>query len=98
MTLDWAALAKAVWAVALLIVGSVVTQLLERKSRITYYASHWSAYPRPGPPPVTIHTHGIVIKNVGRKTATDVRLRHDLRPETFYVSPQVPYTDPDMPG
>jgi len=98
MNLDWAALAKAIWAVVLLIFGALVNRLLEQKPRLTYYASHWSAYPRPGPPPVMIHTHGIVVRNVGRKTATDVRLRHDLRPETFYVSPQVQYTDPDMPG
>jgi len=39
-----------------------------------------------------------VLKNVGRKTATDVRVRHELRTETFYVTPRVAYTDPDMPG
>ena len=98
MKVDWPTLGHAVWSVVLLLVGAAVTRLLERKPKLTYYASHWSAYPRPGLPPVTIHTHGIVLKNVGRQTATDVRVRHELRTETFYVTPRVQHTDPDLPG
>ena len=98
MKFDWSALATVAWSVILLIAGALLGRLLERKAKLTYYASHWSAYPRPGPPPITIHTHGIVIKNVGNKTATDVRIQHELRPEMFYVTPSMGYTDPDMPG
>ena len=98
MRIDWPTIGQAAWSVVLLLVGALVTWVLERKPKLTYYASHWSAYPRPGSPPLIIHTHGIVLKNVGRKTATDIRVRHELRTETFYVTPRVPYTDPDMPG
>ena len=102
MKIDWPTVGQAAWSVVLILVGAVVTTvvalLFERKPNLTYYASHWSAYPRPGLPPVTIHTHGILLKNIGRKTATDVRVRHELRTETFYVTPRVQHTDPDTPG
>jgi len=94
--MDWSALIKAVWSVALLVIGAGLQKLLERKPHVTYYVGPWSAFV--GSSPTTFHTHWIVIKNLGKKSATDVRVRHELRTETFYVIPQIPHSDPDMPG
>src|SRR5262249_36713348 len=96
MTMDWSALIKAVWSVALLVIGAGLQKLLERKPHVTYYVGPWSAFV--GSSPTTFHTHWIVIKNLGKKSATDVRVRHELRTETFYVIPQIPHSDPDMPA
>lgn len=106
MRVDWWLLLQAIWSVTLILLTAGITRLLERKPRLTYYATHWSAYPLAGPPSTTLHTHGIVIKNVGSKSATEVRIPHAIRTETVYVSSQtadgvtrpVRYGDRDLPG
>jgi len=48
--------------------------------------------------PVTIHTHGIVIRNAGRRAATDVRVRHHVLPVIYRVFPVTNHTVEHPPG
>ncbi len=48
--------------------------------------------------PMVVHTHGIVIRNVGRRSANDVRVRHHVLPVNFTVSPVVTHLVQDQPG
>lgn len=52
------------------------------------------AAPRPPPSPVppgapTIHTHAIVVRNAGQKTAHNVRIDHAVMPLSFGVHPPI---------
>src|SRR5207253_10740929 len=80
------------------VVGIAIERMLERKPKLIAYFTHASAFVLPGLPPIQVHTHGIVIKNAGRKAATDIRVRHQVRPSQFVVFPSVAYTDPNLPG
>ena len=80
-------------------VGSAITKRVEGKADLVSYFGHSSAFTaRPvGQPPFVIHTHDVVIQNVGKKPANNVRVCHAVLPEQFNVFPSVPYTVEELP-
>ena len=44
-----------------------------------------------------IHTHDVVIQNVGKKAANNVRVSHNVLPEQFNLFPSVPYSIEPLP-
>src|SRR2546425_12353649 len=111
MHADWIVTIAA--PVIALILGALLSWWLERRPRLIAYFSNANAFtltPQAGQPaaqapaaPVaptsfTIHTHGIVIRNIGRKTATDVRVRHHVLPAIYNVFPVTNHTVEHPPG
>lgn len=46
-----------------------------------------------GPPPITaVNTHAVVVRNVGKKTANNVRIDHAVFPLSFGVHPPIRHT------
>ena len=100
MTIDWNVIAQIVGPVIGVLVGVALDRFVERRPRLIAYSTHASAFnlpgPPAGPPSVTVHTHGIVIRNTGRRAASDVRVRHHQLPD-HRVFPNIAYTVQPLP-
>ena len=79
--------------------GAVITKHVEGKADLVSFFGHSSAFTvnQPGQPPFVIHTHDVVIQNVGKKPANNVRVSHAILPDQFNVFPSVPYTVEQLP-
>ncbi len=104
MAVKWDIAVPAIATVVGAIAGAVIARIEKRARLITYYG-HTSAFllppakdHPPGQPPPSVHTHSVVIRNVGRKTATNVRVSHYFLPEAFTLFPAMPYTLQPAPG
>ena len=78
MTLDPMVVGGALWSVALLVIGGLITHWFERRPRLLVYYGHVAAF-QPHPPggqPFGVDTHAVVIRNAGRATAHNVRVPH----------------------
>lgn len=91
MNINWSVVATIAAPIVALFVGVALNRLLARKARLIAYFTHASVFQISGPNPIQIHTHGIVIKNVGKKSATDIRVRHNILPGNFNVFPNIEY-------
>lgn len=99
MTIDWNIAAMIASPIIALVVGAFLHHLLERRPRLLAFFGHVAAFTiRPGTEnEVILHTHEIVVTNVGRKPAKNVRLGHTQLPQ-FQVNPSVGYRVQDLPG
>lgn len=99
MAIDWAVVAEIAKPVAGGALTLLAKHLLERKPRvITYYGSvSTHQVSPPNQPPFRVFTHEVVVRNVGKRPATDVRLMHAVLPD-HHVTPPVPYTIDNTPG
>jgi len=81
-------------------VGAAITRRVEGKAELVSFWGHVSAFAmiNPGQPRLTLHTHDVVIRNVGKKAANNVRISHQVLPEYFNINPSVPYTVEQLPG
>jgi hypothetical protein len=82
-----------------LFVGVALDRLLEQKPKVVAYFAHTSAFTIRSDlnPPQVIHTHSIVIRNVGRRSASNVRVRHVILPPNFNVYPDTEYRLQPLP-
>lgn len=97
MTVDWMVVATIAAPVITLFAGIALDRLLERKPRLIAYFLHASVFSVAGQNPMQIHAHGIVIKNTGKRPASDIRVRHNYLPN-FHVFPAVQYQVQNLPG
>jgi hypothetical protein len=98
MQIDWNVVATIASPIIALFVGMLINRAIERKPRLIAYFTHASAFPLQTPTPLTINTHGIVIRNVGKRSATDVRVRHHVLPQNFIVYPPVEHRVENIQG
>ncbi len=98
MEINWSVVATIAAPIIALFVGAVINRFIERKPKLIAYFTHASVFNLIGSDPVPIHTHGIVIKNIGRKPATDIRVRHNFLPRDFNVYPVVQYHVENLAG
>ena len=92
MNINWQLVVTIAAPIIALFVGVWVNRLFENRPRVTTYLAHASATrvtPQEGQPFV-VHTHSIVVKNNGRRAATNLRLGHSVLPD-FSVFPAVIY-------
>ncbi|MFA5164202.1 MAG: hypothetical protein WC481_01390 [Candidatus Omnitrophota bacterium] len=98
MTIDWLAVATIAAPIIALFIGVAIDRFIEQKPKLIAYYTHASAFNTAGNNPITIHTHGIIIKNIGRKSAMDVRVRHNILPQNYKVYPIVDHHVQNLPG
>ena len=98
MEINWSAFSVIAPPIVTLFIGAAIDRLIERKARLIAYFTHASLFNVQGTNPVRIHTHGIVIRNVGKKTATDIRVRHTILPQNFNVFPDIERRIENLPG
>lgn len=97
MALNWDAVIKLGSGVLAAVVAWALKMWSERGAKVIAYYRHSSAITMPptqastGQEPTVVHTHSVVIRNVGRKAATNVRLSHFYLPPAFSLWPAVQY-------
>ena len=97
MTYDIEIIAKIASPIITLIVGAIIKHLTERRSKIVSFLGHVSSFTLRDENHTQVYTHGIVIRNAGRKSATNVRVGHNFLPPNIQVSPPVKYTIEENP-
>lgn len=98
MVVDWNVVATLASPVIALFVGVWVNRLFESRPALISYFGHVSAFRHtpPGGQPLQVHTHSVVLRNAGRKSATNVRLHHTNLPD-FNIWPSVIYNIDTLP-
>ncbi|HKT24314.1 MAG TPA: hypothetical protein VJR04_06905 [Terriglobales bacterium] len=82
--IDWTAVATIAAPVVTLFLGGWVNRWFENRPILISYFSHVSSFrttPPDGSAPVVVNTHSVVLRNTGRRAATNVRLRHIVLPD-----------------
>jgi hypothetical protein len=98
MQIDWSVFAAFAAPIIALLAGAALSRLLERRPKLIAYFTHATAFTIRGQNMVQLHTHGIVIRNAGKKPATDIRVRHNYLPVDYNVFPDVEYHVQNLPG
>jgi len=96
MTIDWGV---AVATIAAPIITLFVAKRWLESSALISFFGHVAAF-RAMPPsgqPFTVHTHAVVLRNTGRRSATNVRLRHYVLPD-FVIWPAVQHRVEALPN
>ena len=97
MEIDWGLVAAIVAPIIALFVGAALDRALERRVNLLAYFGHVSSFEIKGTSPTTINTHTVVVRNAGRKPASDVRISHHHLPENFNIHPKVEYSVLNIP-
>ena len=92
MNLDPEIIAKVLGPLLSLLVGGLIKRYTEARSRVVSFIGHASAFTLQGENPAVIHTHSVVVRNTGRKSANNVRLSHAVLPTNITVYPPVQYS------
>ena len=98
MEINWTIFAAFAAPIITLLVGAWLQRLFEHRPKLIAYYTHASSFNIQGANPVQINTHGIVIRNAGKKTAVDIRVRHLYLPENYDVYPDVEFTVNNLAG
>ncbi|MDO6822124.1 hypothetical protein [Marinobacter sp. 1_MG-2023] len=101
MNIDWNLAAAVGMPIITLFLGVLINHLLESRPKLVSHLGFISAH-RMGPnadgtPGAVVHTHSVIIKNTGRRAATNVRLGHNLLPNVN-VYPDTDHEIRDLPG
>lgn len=97
MTIEWTAVATIAAPIISLFVGVWVNRKFESRPVLISYFGHISAF-RSTPPngqAIQVHTHAVILRNTGRRSATNVRLHHAVLPD-FTIWPSVVYRTEDL--
>ena len=97
--IDWGVVASIAAPIIALFVGVWVNRKFESRPKLISYYGHISAFvhtPEEGNP-FDINTHSVVLGNTGKKSATNVRIRHSVLPD-FNIWPHVQYDVEELPG
>ena len=92
MTFDVDTFAKVVGPLLSLLVGAVIKHSAEARAKVVSFIGHVSSFTLQDEQRTVVHTHSVVVRNIGRKAAHNVRLAHALLPPNVTVYPPVQYT------
>lgn len=102
MKIDWVTVLKVAGGVLAVIVGWALRVWSERGPKLIAFYGHTSAFKLPPledqRQPLTVHAHAVVVRNVGRKAATNVRISHYWLPPAFNLWPPVKFTVEAVPN
>jgi hypothetical protein len=99
MAIDWRAVATIAAPIIALFIGVWVNRRFESRPVLISYFGHVAAFvhkPATGDP-INVHTHAVVLRNAGRRAATNVRLHHSVLPD-FNIWPQLVHHVEDLPN
>jgi hypothetical protein len=82
-----------------LFVGVWVNRRFESRPVLISYFGHVSSFQHtpPGGQPLVVHTHSVVLRNAGRRQATNVRITHAVLPD-FNIWPPLLHHTQDLPS
>ena len=85
-------IAKVAGPVLSLVAGALVKRITDARSRLVSFLGHASAFTLSDEARTQVHTHSIVVRNAGRKSANNVRLTHGVLPPSVTVHPPIQYS------
>ena len=98
MQIDWSLVATIAAPIIALGVGAWLDSILEKRAKLLTYVGHVSSFTLRGQAgSTTFNTHSVVVRNAGRRPATNVRLGHNYMPD-FQLSPSVQCTSQALPS
>ena len=97
MNVDWSVVATIASPIIALFIGAALNRAIENRPRVVCYLGHVSGISLQGAQPVQVNSHSVVLRNAGRKTATNLRLGHAVLP-AFQIYPDIDYTVANLPG
>jgi hypothetical protein len=99
MQIDWGAVANVAGPIIALFVGVWVNRRFESRPILISYFGHVSSFQHtpPGGQPMVVHTHSVILRNAGRRPATNVRISHVFLPD-FNIWPAVVHRTEDLPS
>jgi hypothetical protein len=86
---DWTLFANVAWPVALLVIGALINRYFERRPKLITYYGHTSAFRLRTPEQSEVFTHSIVIRNAGRKSASNIAVGHNFFPRDYQIFPAI---------
>jgi len=98
VVINWSVIEKIASPIIGVVVGIALNWFFERRPRLIAYFNHASAFNVPGANSTAIRTHGVVIKNIGKRPATDIRVRHHVLPEHLNIFPDIERQIQSLPG
>lgn len=98
MAVDWDLAVKIAGPVLGALVGAGVKHLLDGRPRVVAFLGHVSGIrlQREGGP-LAVGSHSVVIRNAGRKPASNIRIGHNNLPD-FQVFPDIEYNVETLPN
>lgn len=99
MGTDWHLVAEIGVPILTLFLGAWINRWFEERPSLVTYYGHVSAFKHtpPNGVPIDVFSHSIVLRNAGRKAATNVRVTHSTLPD-FNVFPALAYSVNQLPG
>lgn len=99
MISEWQPIATIAAPLIALFIGIWANRRFESRPALISYYGHVSSfrYTPPGGQQIFIHTHAVVIRNISRRSATNVRLSHGHLPD-FTIWPAVQHRVEDIPS
>jgi len=101
MTIDWNLVAVVAMPIVTLFLGALLNHLVESRpnliTHLGFISSHRLEPQQNGIPGPIVNAHSVILKNTGRKVATNVRLGHNFLPN-INVYPDIEYKIRDLPG
>ncbi len=94
--INWYIIAIIAAPIIALFIGAALDRALERRSRLIAYYLHVSSFRTSGEKPLDVFSHSIIIRNAGRKSASNVRIGHKNLPD-FQIYPSISYEISDLP-
>ncbi len=100
MQIDWTLVKQIVIGTILFVIGGFVARLFERKPRVIYFVSQASGFCQRNAEldeEIWSFSHSIVLQNVGRRTAKNIRISHPVWPIQFNISLSTRYEVSSLP-
>lgn len=100
MRINWLVVVTVAGPVLAVLLGAWLSRVLERRPRLITWLGHASAIQirPPQGQPMYVHTHAVVVRNVGRRPATNVRIGHNYLPPDFSIYPSVNFQVNTLPA
>lgn len=89
--IDLETVAKIGSPIVTLVVGAVLKHYSEKSPKLLSYIGHVSSFTLQDEKKTSVFTHSVIIRNAGRRSATNVRLGHNFLPLNIRVEPQINY-------
>ena len=99
MTIDWQVVATIAAPLIALFAGIWINRAFESRPRLVTFFGAVSVfnYTAPNGTRLVVHTHDVVVRNTGRKSAHNLRLGHQSLPD-YHLSPAVDHSVVDVSG
>lgn len=89
MEIDIDTIAKLVSPLIVAVFSLVLSRYIEAKPKLISYVVHASEFPLKDENINGVRTHGIVIRNIGKRTAKNIRIGHANLPHSYQIFPNV---------